>query len=143
VANDDAAVFELDLDEACEEVFVRFTDLHALRKWMPVTVFEPWVGGRFELEARGMTAVGTVLTLESPHRLAYSWDWRDFPLAAPTTVTITLTPTSSGTRLRLRHSGLSPEQQLGFAQGWDHYLPRLRDLAGGRTPAADTFAGGS
>ena len=65
------------------------------------------------------------------------------PLPAPTTVTITLTPTSSGTRMRLRHGGLSAEQRVGFAQGWDHYLPRLRDLARGRTPAADTFAGGS
>jgi uncharacterized protein YndB with AHSA1/START domain len=139
---DGEAVFELDLDEGCAEVFVRLTDLSALQQWMPVTVFEPWVGGRFELEARGMTAVGSVLVLEPPHLLAYSWDWRDYPLPAPTTVTITLAPTASGTRLKLRHSGLSAEQEAGFAQGWDHYLPRLCDLACGRIPVADTFAGG-
>lgn len=136
------ATFELDLDATCAEVFGLLTDLDLLRRWMPVTVFEAWVGGRFELEARGMVAVGSVIRIERPRVIAYSWDWRDSPLPAPTEVTITLTPRATGTRLRLTHAGLSEEQQAGFAQGWDHYLPRLAAAASGGGVGRDTFAVG-
>lgn len=139
----DDVVFDLHLDASPEEVFRLLTEQELLRRWMPVTVFEPWLGGRFELEARGMVAVGSVTRIEPPQVVAYSWDWRDFPLPAPTEVTITLTPRDAGTWLRLSHAGLSAEQRAGFAQGWNYYLPRLR--AAGQTGGAgpDTFATGA
>lgn len=139
----DDVVFELDLEAGCEEVYSLLTDLRRLQSWMPVTVFEAWVGGRFELVARGMVAIGWIVRMDPPHQLAYSWDWRDSPLPTPTEVSITLTPVTAGTRLQLRHSGLSPEQESGFAEGWNYYLPRLRATAQGRGWQPDGFATGT
>ncbi len=135
--------FEIDLDSGCADVFALLTELSQLRRWMPVTVFEPWVGGRFELEARGMVAVGSILRMEPPHLLIYSWDWRDSPLTAPSEVTITLRPRDEGTRLHLRHGGLSAAQRVEFAEGWAYYLPRLQNSADGRGTGPDRFAAGA
>ena len=54
---------------------------------------------------------------------------RDLPPGA-STVTVTLTPVDGGTEVRLVHEGLTDEQAVRHARGWNHFLGRL--VAAGR-----------
>jgi len=45
------------------------------------------------------------------------------------TVTITLTPVGEGTEVTLVHEGLTEEQAVGHAEGWNHFFERLDRLA--------------
>ena len=51
-----------------------------------------------------------------------------------TQVEFTLTATPTGTRLRLVHSGLPPQQESVHATGWQHFLDRLSSAATGADP---------
>jgi hypothetical protein len=62
----------------------------------------------------------------------------DLPPGA-STVAFTLTPTATGTRVDLTHAGL-PETELdGHADGWTHFLPRLRVVATGGDAGEDDW----
>jgi hypothetical protein len=52
---------------------------------------------------------------------------------------VTFTPDGDGTIVRLRHSGLSPEQGEQHAIGWEHFLPRLVIVAEGGDPGVDPW----
>jgi len=56
-----------------------------------------------------------------------------------TQVEFTLTPTPSGTRLRLVHCGLPPDQAPIHATGWQHFLDRLARAAAGQDPGPDPW----
>ena len=45
-----------------------------------------------------------------------------------------------GTIVKLRHSGLTAEQADSHKEGWDHFLPRLLEVAEGRDPGKDPWA---
>lgn len=135
-------VFEVDVEGACAEVYALLADPVRVREWLPMTVFEPWVGGRVELEARGLVAEGVVLRMEPTNVLSYSWDWRDVPLPDPSVVTVSLRATPNGTRVSLRHSGLPSPEREGFAEGWGYYLPRLQQAVSGVVAPRDVFAAG-
>src|ERR1700751_5786367 len=51
-----------------------------------------------------------------------------------TEVEFTLTPTQAGTRLRLVHRALPPEQDEIHSVGWGHFLARLTRAAAGDDP---------
>lgn len=53
---------------------------------------------------------------------------------------ITLEPADGGTTVRLTHEGLSEQQAVGHAEGWNHYLHRLVAAAAGDAGADDWAA---
>ena len=100
-----------------------------MRRWQAVTArVELRAGGEYRWTiVPGHTAAGTITEVEPGKRLVFSWGWEDSEELPPgaSTVTITLEPAEGGTRVRLVHSGLTPEQAASHLEGWDHYAERL------------------
>lgn len=79
----------------------------------------------------------------TPYRLVFTWDWEDSGELPPgsSTVEITLVPDGDGTLIRLRHTGLPPEESRGLhAAGWSRYLEFLSVAATGHDPGPDPLA---
>src|SRR5260221_22955 len=60
--------------------------------------------------------IGTLLVLDPPHRLSYSWEALE---PSPTTITFELTAENDGTRLHLIHTG------IGEGEDWDNYYTAI------------------
>lgn len=56
-----------------------------------------------------------------------------------TQVEFTLIPIPGGTRLRLVHRGLPPDQASLHPVGWQHFLARLTQAAAGQDPGPDPW----
>src|SRR5579864_9826423 len=117
-----------------ERVFALLTDVAQMPRWMPVTIFEARVGGRFEF-ARNAVAVGEVIEFDPPRVVTFTWDWRDQPLGRRTVVRFELAEDGGGTLVRLTHSGFRAQDQCEVhRRGWFHYGQRLKLVAEGGTP---------
>jgi uncharacterized protein YndB with AHSA1/START domain len=133
---------EVDLPAPAEEVFRHLTDPGAMMRWMGQhAVLNPVPGGAFEIDINGVPVRGQYLEIDPPRRVLVSWGVAgnaDMPPGA-TEVEFTLTPTSGGTRLRLVHRGLTPDQAQFHTAGWQHFLARLVSAAAGDGPGPDPW----
>ena len=112
-----------------DEAFALITQPERLRRWKTVAArVDLRVGGEYRWTIiPGHHAAGTYQEIEPGKRIVFTWGWEsdtDLPPGA-STVTITLEPEAGGTRLRLVHDGLTPEQAAAHAEGWNHFLDRL------------------
>ena len=136
---------EVVIDARPETVWEFLTDPEKIRRWKGLSVsFNPRVGGGYRIEVIPENiAVGEIVELEPPRRLAYTWGWEGSDHVPPgsTTVEYELVPEGNGTRLRLTHRDLPNEEAASrHAHGWEHYLDRLSTAATGGDPGADPFA---
>jgi uncharacterized protein YndB with AHSA1/START domain len=115
-----------------ERVWRALTDPAALAAWFWPQRFAPTaevdlrVGGRYRIDgpAVGMAVSGEYVTVEPPHKLAFTWVWDGEP--DETLVTIELTPVAAGTELALRHERFGDDASRdNHAQGWRDCLDRL------------------
>lgn len=102
---------------------------------VPGSSFEPAVGGAFRVVfPKGSAAVGTVVEMNEPRRLVFTWgydpDVSKTGLAPGSCrVEISLVRTDAGTRVELVHSGpMSGEVAKGHETGWKHMLSTLSRL---------------
>lgn len=133
---------EVDLPAPVEEVFRHLTDPAAMVRWMGQHAnLEPVPGGAFEIDINGVPIRGQYLEVEPPRRVLVSWGVTGNPEMPPgaTQVEFTLTDTAAGTRLRIVHRGLPPQQASIHAAGWQHFLDRLTRAASGADPGPDTW----
>lgn len=101
-------LYEVIYPASLPRVWAALTDPQALARWLLPNDFVPRLGRLFTLRA---AAPGDgpheihcqVVTLEAPHRLAFTW--QDDSRRLPTLVSFTLEALPVGTRLRLEHSG--------------------------------------
>ena len=92
--------------------------------------FNPVVEHRFNLRADWGSVDCRVLAVEPGKTLSYTWD----AFGLESVVTWTLTPTSTGTHLRMEHSGFRADQEQAYqgAQwGWQQFIGNLERLVGG------------
>jgi uncharacterized protein YndB with AHSA1/START domain len=124
--------FERELRQSPTEVWRALTDSDELRGWFPTDIeTDGWKVGaalRFVFrEDEGPTLTGTVLELDEPSVLAYTW--------GEETLRFELTPLpGGGTRLVLTDE-LDPGIAARNAGGWDVCLDRLA----GDSPAEDAW----
>jgi uncharacterized protein YndB with AHSA1/START domain len=136
---------ELWIDAPPEVVFEFFTDARKLLQWIGKSVeLDARRGGVFRLDINGRDVVrGEFVEVLPPQRVVFTWGWEDPGDRVPpgsTTVEVTLEPDGAGTRLRLRHRGLSGRHRERHEAGWAHYLPRLAKLAEEGDPGPDPMA---
>lgn len=92
------------------------------------------VGGAFEIhmevDGESHTAFGTYREIDEPHRLVYTWDWREESHAmGETTVTVEFRPEGEGTRVALVHEGFpAAEAKDGHAEGWALCMGHFEEL---------------
>ena len=133
---------EVDLPAPAEEVFRHLTDPAAMIRWMGQhATLRPVPGGAFEIDINGVPVRGRYLEIDPPRRVLVSWGVAGNPALPPgaTQVEFTLTPTPAGTRLRLVHRSLPPDQASIHATGWQHFLGRLALAAAGQDPGPDPW----
>lgn len=120
-----------------EAVWTALTDPKALAEWLMPNDFQPVVGHTFHFHVdpmpgfSGITAC-TVLTVDRPHRLVYSWQplpkKRGVKPPRPMNVEWTLKPSGDGTILRLEQTGLESLSlwwRFSMVMGWNRMMKRL------------------
>lgn len=128
---------------APETVFDHFVRPELLVRWMGDHArLSATVGGLFSVDINGVLIRGSYVSIDRPSRLEIAWGEAGNRLMPPgsTRLVVTLSAEDGGTRLRLEHSGLVPEEAAKHAIGWPHFLGRLAILAAGGDPGPDPFA---
>jgi uncharacterized protein YndB with AHSA1/START domain len=132
----------MDLNAPVQEVFRHLTDPAAMVRWMGQHAnLNPAPGGAFEVDINGVPVRGRYLEVDPPRRVVVSWGVAGSTGLPPgaTEVEFTLTPTAAGTRLRLVHRNLPPDQAARHGTGWQHFLGRLSQCAAGADPGPDPW----
>ena len=122
-----SVVVERDVPFAPERIWRALTQPHLLEEWLMKNDFNPAVGQRFKLSADWGSVDCQVVTVEPNRTLSYTW----VAYGLDSVVTWTLTPTSTGTHLRMEHSGFRPDQQQayqGARGGWQRFFAALEQL---------------
>jgi uncharacterized protein YndB with AHSA1/START domain len=127
-------------------VFRFLSDPALVARWLGEGgLLERGVGGSVRVcSPMGPPALGRIVEWVEGERIAFTWGHAaEEGLLPPesTRVTITLTPECDGTRVVLRHSGLTRAQGEEAGSGWRHYLSVLawhctRDEIGPRLAVA-------
>ena len=126
------------IDAPQDEVFKLISDPAQIKRWKPITDFEPRVGGKYRMQ-KGPIAVGQVVEFDPPRAVAFTWDLENAPLGARTVVKIELSEDGTGTLVRLTHTGFpNAERATNHGEGWAYYLKRLKTVAEGGDPGPDT-----
>ena len=110
---------EIFINASPERVFRALTEPAELERWfVQKAEVDLRPGGAIRLEwAPDAVEIGTILVVESPHRLSYSWHALE---PSPTIITFELTVENGGTRLRLTHTG------IGAGEDWDRYYTSVK-----------------
>jgi uncharacterized protein YndB with AHSA1/START domain len=142
VSEDGSFETTVDLNAPVQEVFRHLTDPAAMIRWMGQhAILEPAPGGTFEVDINGVPVRGRYLEVDPPRRVVVSWGVAGSTGMPPgaTQVEFTLSPTETGTRLRLVHRNLPPDQAAMHGTGWQHFLGRLSQSAAGADPGPDPW----
>jgi uncharacterized protein YndB with AHSA1/START domain len=87
-------------------------------------------GGRWQASGMGngqpYTLEGEFLEVDPPRKLVHTWHRAGAP-TPPSTVTYLLELITGGTRITLRHSGLSRPECNGVCMGWEKSFARLEE----------------
>jgi uncharacterized protein (TIGR03086 family) len=116
-----------------DEAFALITEPERLRRWQSVSAYvDLRAGGAYRWTITpGHTTAGTFREVVPGQRIVYGWGWEDSDELPPdtSTVTVTIEPDPAGSRITLVHDGLTGQQATMHAEGWNHYLARLEQLA--------------
>jgi uncharacterized protein YndB with AHSA1/START domain len=109
---------ELFINATPQRVFQALTEPAELERWfVQKAEVDLRTGGAIRFEwAPDAVEIGTILELDPPHRLSYSWEALE---PSATTITFALTAENEGTRLHLLHTG------IGEGEDWDRYYTSI------------------
>jgi len=110
-----------------------------LARWLDRAELEPRVGAPVRLQLRDAVAIGSVLAVDAPQHISWSWDWEGEPLGAHTVLALDVIDHGARSVITLRHVGFRTEAQCRDHEAlWSYWFGRLRETAAqvGRTPPA-------
>lgn len=148
-ADQDAIVTEIEIAAPPERIFQALTDPAQLIRWWSDDTCKTSVwemdarrGGAWRFEASdpsgkivvngvsNFIAHGEITEFDPPRVLAYTWfgNWHDHP-ARPSTARWELSATSTGTRVKITHSGLAgqPVARKDYSGGWPALVELLKE----------------
>jgi uncharacterized protein YndB with AHSA1/START domain len=142
-------VVERVLPASCDVVFDEWLSAAALADWMcprPARLervqLEPVVGGRYRFDVvepgRQLVVEGTLLTLERPHTIRFSWNCSTWPPSfRDSIVTVELRPHGAAdTHMTIRHELVPPDTVASHAEGWQLVAQQLAERIARRTRAS-------
>lgn len=146
-ASEQALELEVRVAASPSTVFSFLDSADGMARWFGSSVeLEPKPGGAFRVDINGRDiAKGEVVEVVPPERIVFTFGWEgeDHPVPSGSTrVEISLTEDGGETIVKLRHTGLTDEQAAQHKDGWEHYLPRLKELGEGRDPGKDPWSEG-
>jgi uncharacterized protein YndB with AHSA1/START domain len=122
-----SVVVEREIAHPPEKIWRALTQPLLIAEWLMKNDFEPVVDHRFNLRGDWGAVDCQVLAVEPNKTLSYTWA----AMGLESVVTWTLTPTSTGTHLRMEHSGFRSDQQQayqGATYGWQNFLANLEKV---------------
>jgi uncharacterized protein YndB with AHSA1/START domain len=145
--DNDAVVSEIEIAAPPERVFRALIEREQALQWGKSDAFEMTSfemdarpGGKWRFVSKPLQGPGAgnelehhgeILEIDPPRLLAYSWyaSWHENP-AVQTMVRWELTATTSGTHLKVVHSGLLPIPGAcqGYSQGWPGLLQSVKKV---------------
>lgn len=132
----------IDIAAAPEAVFDFLITNAGMTAWMGQHAdLDPRPGGRFSVDIAGHPVRGKYLEIKRPFRVVVTWGFagsEDLPAGA-STVSFTLVAINDGTRVELVHSDLPDSEIRGHADGWEHFLSRLRVAGPGHDAGRDDW----
>jgi uncharacterized protein YndB with AHSA1/START domain len=132
----------IDIEADPDTVYAYFVEPERLVRWMGERArLVAREGGEFAVDINGVIIRGHFVRLDPPRLIEIAWGEAGNDAMPPgsTRLRISLSPTSTGTRLGLEHSGLTPDEAKKHAIGWPHFLERLSESAAGRDPGPDPW----
>jgi uncharacterized protein (TIGR03086 family) len=127
-----------------DAAFALITEPERLRRWKTVAArVDLRVGGEYRWTITpGHSAMGRFTEIEPGKRIVYTWGWEGDAGLPPgaSTVTVNLEAVEGGTTVQLIHEGLTGEQEMAHAEGWNHFLERLVLLAANGDAGPDEWA---
>ena len=126
-------------------VYRCLTEADMIVKWFGrKVVAEAKIGGAINVEINDTaTAAGEFTELVANEKVTFTFGWVQKEHELPpgsSVVAFELVADGDHTLVRFSHSGIPTEELVGrHAQGWDHYIPRLGELAEGGDPGPDPF----
>jgi uncharacterized protein YndB with AHSA1/START domain len=101
-----------------------------LASWLDAADFTARVGGPVRLRLRDAVAVGSVLALDPPQHVSFTWDWEDEPLGLTTVVAFDAIDHGDRTHLTIRHVGFRDQRTYELHDAlWRHWFGRLSEAA--------------
>ena len=145
--SEDVLELEVRIAARPSTVFSFLDNADGMAQWFGSNVeMDAKPGGTLRVDINGRDiAKGEIVEIVPSERIVFTFGWEAEGNPVPagaSTVEITLVEDGDGTIVRLRHSGLTAEQAASHKEDWDHYLPRLLELAEGRDPGKDPWAEG-
>jgi uncharacterized protein YndB with AHSA1/START domain len=125
---------ELRIEAPPALVYEFFVDADKYVRWKgQAATFDPRPGGLYRVDIDGTNVVvGEFVELDPPRRVVFTWGWEDPSSPVPpgsSRVEVDFEPDGDATVVRLTHSGLPAPAIAMHAQGWDHFLPQLVEVA--------------
>jgi uncharacterized protein YndB with AHSA1/START domain len=120
-------VIEREIPYPPEKIWRALTQPHLIEEWLMKNDFKPVVDHRFNLRADWGAVDCQVLAVEPNKTLSYTWA----AYGLESVVTWTLTPTSTGSHLRMEHSGFRWEEDAnykGATYGWQKFIGSLENV---------------
>jgi len=142
-----AVVSEIEIAAPPERVFQALTRSEQLMRWWTNEVcraelweFDARPGGRWRARMKSDTLVingtnvfeanGEILEFDPPRLLVYSWVTNWSPPSTPQSVVRwELAAAGKGTKVKMTHSGLTPELAKDYRGGWPDVVVRLKNFA--------------
>jgi uncharacterized protein YndB with AHSA1/START domain len=122
-----SVVVEREIAHPPEKIWRALTQPHLIEEWLMKNDFKPVVGQGFNLRADWGAVDCKVMAVEPNKTLSYTWA----AFGLESVVTWTLTPTSTGTHLRMEHSGFPADQNQayqGAKHGWKAFFANLEQV---------------
>jgi uncharacterized protein YndB with AHSA1/START domain len=120
---------EVWIDASPEQVFRYLVEPELTVRWFGEESWnDPRPGGLYRVSVRGNIVRGEFVELDAGRRVVHTWGWEGADqIHAPGTTTVDwdLEAVDGGTRVRLRHSGLTDEGVQRHSEGWDQFVPEL------------------
>ena len=126
-----------EVDAPREPVYRLLATAEGLASWLDEAELEPRVGGRLRVRMRDAVATGTVVALDPPQHISFTWDWEAEPIGGRSVVAFDAIEHGARTHVTVRQVGLRTGRQLELhAELWRYWFDRFRAAANavGREP---------
>jgi uncharacterized protein YndB with AHSA1/START domain len=112
------------------ELYPLVSTAEGLARWLDEAEIQPKVGSKVRLRLRDGVAVGTVVAVDPPQHISWTWDWEADSLRSPSVVAFDLIDHAERTHLTVRQVGLRSRAQRDMHDElWRYWFGRLREEA--------------
>ena len=130
--NDDRTRVELqaEVDARRSEVFRLLATPDGLAKWLDEAELEPRVGSRVRFRLNEAVATGTVVAVDPPQHISFTWEWQGERPEGRNVVAFDAIEHGARTHVTLRHVGLRTRRALEIhAELWRYWFERFKAAA--------------